>query len=201
METPRIRQNGKTCIKITYNGQGDEGAPGGHFCSIRDNWGEKAGGYDLSAYKRAHLLARGNDGGEKVRNKPRGGITGEHGIRTRAPSSITLTKDWKKYTIRSGGQDLSHNRGRFCWFGSRDDNPNGLSSYLDEIRVRAVRFSGGQRGGVAVRNRLGIHSSAAQRSSAAAATNSLRSTAGSSALSPSSSQGSPASVQGISSLY
>ena len=129
--------DGKTCIKITYNAQAKQGAnwTGIFWQHPANNWGEKPGGYDLSAYKRLTFWARGEAGGEKVAEFKIGGITGEHGDSDSASvGPITLTKDWKKYTIDLADKNMSHIIGGFAWSASRDDNPNGFVIYLDEIR-------------------------------------------------------------------
>ena len=129
--------DGKTCIKITYSAKGTQGAgwTGVFWQHPSNNWGEKAGGYDLSAYKRLTFWARGDQGGEKIAEFKMGGITGEHGDSdSNSIGPITLTKDWKKYTIDLSDKNLSHIIGGFAWSASRDDNPNGFVAYLDEVR-------------------------------------------------------------------
>jgi hypothetical protein len=129
--------DGKTAVKITYNGKASQGAnwAGIFWQHPANNWGEKAGGYDLSAYKRLTFWARGQEGGERVAEFKVGGITGEHGDSdSGSVGPITLTKDWKKYTLDLADKNLSHIVGGFCWSASRDDNPNGFVIYLDEIR-------------------------------------------------------------------
>ena len=129
--------DGKTCIKITYTGKATQGAnwAGIFWQHPANNWGEKPGGYDLSPYKRLTFWARGADGGEKVAEFKVGGITGEHGDSdSAAVGPLTLTKDWKKYTIDLADKNMSHIIGGFAWSASRDDNPNGFVFYLDEIR-------------------------------------------------------------------
>ena len=128
---------GRTCIKITYTGQAKQGAnwAGIFWQHPANNWGEKPGGYDLSTYKRLTFMARGGAGGEKVAEFKVGGITGEHGDSDSASvGPLTLTKDWKKYTIDLADKNMSHIIGGFAWSANRDDNPNGFVIYLDEIR-------------------------------------------------------------------
>jgi hypothetical protein len=129
--------DGKTCIKITYSGKATQGAnwAGMFWQHPANNWGEKPGGYDLSAYKKLTFWARGEEGGEKVAEFKVGGITGEHGDSDSASvGPITLTKEWKKYTIDLADKNMSHIVGGFCWSASRDDNPNGFVVYMDEVR-------------------------------------------------------------------
>ncbi len=129
--------DGKTAIKITYSGKAAQGAnwTGIFWQHPANNWGEKPGGYDLSAYKRLTFWAKGQEGGERIAEFKVGGITGEHGDSdSGSVGPITLTKDWKKYSIDLADKNLSHIVGGFCWSASRDDNPNGFVVYLDEIR-------------------------------------------------------------------
>src|SRR5579862_8735661 len=115
--------DGKTCIKITYSGKATQGAnwAGIFWQHPANNWGEKPGGYDLSAYKRLTFWARGEEGGEKVAEFKVGGITGEHGDSdSGAVGPITLTKDWKKYTLDLADKNLSHIIGGFGLSASRD---------------------------------------------------------------------------------
>jgi hypothetical protein len=129
--------DGKTSIKITYTGKATQGAnwAGIVWQHPANNWGDKPGGFDLSTMKKLTFWARGEEGGEKVAEFKIGGITGEHGDSdSMSIGPITLTKDWKKYTIDLADKNLSHIVGGFCWSASRDDNPNGFVIFLDEIR-------------------------------------------------------------------
>ncbi len=131
-------QSGKTAIKWTYSGKATQGAnwAGAFWQNPANNWGDKAGGYDLSAYKHLTFWARGVKGDEKVAEFKIGGITGEHGDSDGASlGPVTLTKEWKKYTIDLADKNLSNIIGGFCWSASRDDNPDGFVIYLDEIRL------------------------------------------------------------------
>ena len=47
---------------------------------------------------------------------------------------VTLTKEWKKYTIDLSGTDLSYISGGFCLTMTQINNPNGAVIYLDDIR-------------------------------------------------------------------
>lgn len=130
-------QAGKTSIKWTYTAQGKQGAgwAGCFWQNPGNNWGEKAGGYDLSAYKRLTFFARGAKGDERIATFKVGGISGEHGDSDSTEvGPVVLTKQWKKYTINLDGKTLTNIIGGFAWAASRDDNPDGFVIYLDEIR-------------------------------------------------------------------
>jgi hypothetical protein len=128
--------DGRTDIKVTYSAKGTQGAnwAGIFWQQPPNNWGDKPGGYDLSAYKRLTFWAKSPEQA-KIAEFKVGGITGEHGDSdAQAIGPIELTKDWKKYTIELADKSLIHIVGGFCFSASRDDNPNGYTLYLDEIR-------------------------------------------------------------------
>ena len=129
--------DGKTDFKVSYVAKGAQGAnwAGIFWQQPPNNWGDKPGGYDLTGFKRLTFWARGAEGGEKIAEFKVGGITGEHGDSdAQSIGPITLEKTWKKYTIDLADKNMQHIVGGFCWSASRDDNPNGFTLYLDEIR-------------------------------------------------------------------
>ncbi len=130
-------KTGKTAIRWTYDALSHQGAgwAGAYWQHPPNNWASRQGGYDLSAYKKLTFWARGAKGGEKLAEVKVGGIMGEFGdsdVATEGP--IVLTKDWKKYRIDLAGKNISHIIGGFAWSASRDDNPDGFTIFLDEIR-------------------------------------------------------------------
>lgn len=130
-------KDGATAIKWTYSAEAKQGASwtGVFWQQPANNWGDKPGGYDLTGYKRLTFWARGGKGGEYIGEFKVGGITGEHGDSdSESIGPITLTKDWKKYTIELAKKDLTHIIGGFAWSASKDYNPEGFTIYLDEIR-------------------------------------------------------------------
>ncbi|MFA5975129.1 MAG: hypothetical protein WC859_03075 [Elusimicrobiota bacterium] len=129
--------DGKSCVKILYSGKGAQGAGwvGMFWQHPANNWGTKPGGFDLTGMTRLTFWARGEKGGEMIAEFKMGGITGDHGDSDSASiGPITLSKEWKKYTIDVVGKNMSHIIGGFCWAASRDDNLDGFVIYLDEIR-------------------------------------------------------------------
>lgn len=129
--------DGKSAIKWTYVAKGAQGAnwAGAYWQQPPNNWGDKPGGYDLTGFKRLTFWARGEKGGEKIAEFKTGGITGEHGDSdSESIGPIELTNTWKRYTINLADKNLSHWVGGFCWAASHDDNPDGFTIYLDEIR-------------------------------------------------------------------
>ena len=132
-EKPKI---GNTCIKITYSAEKTQGQGwvGIFWQNPANNWGDKAGGFDLTGAKKLTFWAKGAKGGETIAEFKVGGITGEYpDSDSVAIESIVLTKDWKEYTIDLKGKDLSHIIGGFCFTLSAKDNEKGCVFYLDNI--------------------------------------------------------------------
>lgn len=128
--------DGKTAIKITYSAKAAQGAnwSGIYWQHPANNWGEKPGGFDLTGYKRLTVWAR-SDKPAKLAKFCVGGIMGDHGDSDAAEvGPIDLTSKWQKFTIDLTDKNLSHLVGGFCWAASRDDNQDGFTMYLDEIR-------------------------------------------------------------------
>src|SRR6266700_5477821 len=131
---------GNTSFKITYSAKASQSAnwAGIFWQEPVNNWGDKAGGYDLSHYKKLTYWARGAKGGENISEFKVGGITGENGDSDSASiGPITLTKDWKPYTIDLSKKNLNHIIGGFAWSASRDNNPQGFIIYLDQIHFES----------------------------------------------------------------
>lgn len=129
--------DGKTCIKIAYSAKGAQGNnwAGVFWQNPANNWGTWNKGINLNGYKKLTFWARGATGQEVVDDFKMGGINGTYSdTGTAATGPITLTKEWKKYTIDLTGQELSSIIGGFCWVANKDNNPNGFVIYLDEIR-------------------------------------------------------------------
>ncbi len=131
-------KEGKTCIKVAYAGYGSRDYQwAGLVWELPGNeWRSAAlGGYDLSGMTRLTFWARGAQGGEIISLVRMGGIIGHHrdsGSLSRGP--ITLTNQWKIYTMDLTTIDLSHIAAPFGWTINRLDNPNGATFFLDEIR-------------------------------------------------------------------
>lgn len=130
--------DGATAVKITYNAKQTQGAgwSGIYWQIPANNWGEKAGGFDLKGYKRLTFWAKASTDNVQINEFKVGGITGTYSDSgSAAIGPIALTKDWKKYTIEMADADLSHTIGGFCWATARDVVPEaGFVMYLDEIR-------------------------------------------------------------------
>ena len=136
--------SGATCIKIVYTAEQKQGAgwAGIFWQNPANNWGTKPGGYDLTGAKKLTFWARGEKGGEMLSKTQVGtlaevkvgGITGEYADSDSVSiGPITLTPEWKEYTIDLTGKDLSYISGGFCWAASAADNPSGFTIYFDDI--------------------------------------------------------------------
>ena len=139
-KTPVAQPGEDTCIQIKYSAERKQGAgwAGIYWQSPANNWGDKKGGFDLSAYSKLTFMARGEEGGETIDKFFIGGITGqtEEGDTDEASvSPVTLTKEWKTYEISLKGLDMSHIIGGFGFAANADSNPNGLTMYVDEIKL------------------------------------------------------------------
>jgi hypothetical protein len=126
----------KTSIRIIYTAEKKQGAgwTGIYWQDPANNWGNLKGGYDLSGATKLTFWARGEKGGEVISEFKIGGIRGE--ISDSASVSIgpvTLTPEWKEYTIDLKNEDLSLIIGGFSFVISSMENPQGATFYLDEI--------------------------------------------------------------------
>ncbi len=129
--------SGMTCTKFTYTGEFPQGAgwAGVYWQNPANNWGYRKGGFDLTGATSLTFWARGENGGELIGEFKMGGISGEYpDSDSTGVGPITLTKEWKQYTIDLTGCDLSYISGGFCWSTSRMDNPGSITFYLDDIK-------------------------------------------------------------------
>jgi len=148
--------SGSRCVKIVYKiKQGKSfGWVGSYWQYPPNNWGNIPKAYDLTGATKLTFWARGKVGREVINKFQVGGITGKYrdsGIASIGP--VTLSKEWKKYTINLKNMNdsiiisnedrecwpfmepLSRIIGGFCWATSSKVNDNqGITFYLDEIR-------------------------------------------------------------------
>lgn len=135
--------SGETCIRISYKSSIDQW--GGIYWQFPvNNWGTYPG-YDISkslgenSIVKFSFWARGKEGGEKAEFKT-GGIKDNtlpykdsYGPISLPNNPITLTKEWKQYSLDLSDQDLSMIIGGFVWVTNYNQNPQGSTIYLDEI--------------------------------------------------------------------
>jgi hypothetical protein len=123
--------SGRTCTKVTYS-KGD-GWGGVVWQHPANDWGEAAGGFNLSGAKRLVLWARGAEGGEKV--KFGFGVIGSDkpfADTGKAEEEVVLTTAWTEYSIAVADRDLSRVKTGFMWVVGGQGKP--LTFFLDDVR-------------------------------------------------------------------
>lgn len=134
-DTPK---EGKTAMKVVYDAQGRQGAEwaGVYWQTPANNWGEKAGGFNLNGYTKLTFWARsGTKKPVTIKEFKVGGISGQYADSgSAAIGPVDVPTKWTKYTIDLKGQELSQIIGGFCWSTNHDVAPEGFTMYLDEIR-------------------------------------------------------------------
>ncbi len=129
--------SGVSCIKITYSAKKSRGQgwAGIYWQNPANNWGSKKGGFDLTGFNRLTFRAKGERGGEIIQKFKVGGITGPYPDSAEVDTEpIELTSDWKEYTINLSGKDLTYISGGFGFVVTSDQNLQGATFYLDEIK-------------------------------------------------------------------
>lgn len=127
-ERPR---SGETCMKFTY--RRSDGWAGVVWQDPPNDWGDRAGGFDLSGAKRLTFWVRGADGGERVKFGV-GNIPKEkpfHDTAT-AERAITLTPEWRRVEIPLKGMSLRRIKSGF-WWTLAGQGPS-VTFYLDDVR-------------------------------------------------------------------
>ena len=121
---------GKTCLKVTY--KEPDGWGGVVWQNPASDWGDLAGGLDLTGAKRLRFFARGEEGGEKV--KFGFGLIGrekQYFDTTKAEREFTLTSEWKEYSFDLADRDLSRIKTGFTWVLGASGKP--VVFYLDDV--------------------------------------------------------------------
>lgn len=124
--------SGETCMKVSLDGPC--GWAGVVWQHPANDWGDKEGGYNLTEAKKITFWAKGEFGGEIVDFGL--GILGSdkkyHDTAKAELKGIKLKANWKKYTMKLKGKDLSCIKTPFYWtLGGARDN---VTFYLDDIR-------------------------------------------------------------------
>jgi len=124
--------SGKTCLRCEYSATSDWA--GIVWQDPANDWGDQAGGWNLTGAKKLKFWARGEKGGEPVSFK-----FGVLGLDKKYPDSATgsandgkLTKEWKEYTIDLEGKDLTRIKTGFVWTVEGQSAP--VVFFLDDIR-------------------------------------------------------------------
>ncbi len=130
--------SGPACTRIIYT-FGPLGWAGVYWQNKPDNWGASPGNdYSAKEIRRLSFWARGETGIEVVEFK-----AGNNNTDPKMPykdtfsgttGKVTLSKEWKQYSIDLENKDLSCVIGGFCWLASSDSNGRpGVTFYLDDI--------------------------------------------------------------------
>ena len=129
---------GNSCIKITYTPLGSRKA---YWAGIMwqypaNNDGAIDAGLYLNEAKKITFWIRGEKGGEIIDSFKLGGAIGSYpdsdcvGIH-----NILLSKEWTQYTISLDQRDLRYISGFFSWVASKYHNPQGMTFYIDEVKI------------------------------------------------------------------
>ncbi len=128
----RAPHDGSAAIRMRY--EGTFGWVGVAWQDPPNNWGDLAGGYDLTGATALELWARGEYGGEKVTFGV--GIIQQDKAHPDSAiektDAIQLTRQWQRYTVPLEGADLSSIKTGFVVTLTGRRTP--VTVYLDRIR-------------------------------------------------------------------
>lgn len=123
--------SGKVAMRCEFNAA--TGWGGIVWQSPANDWGDRAGGHDLSGATKLSFWARGENGGEVISFKF--GIIGKekrfHDTANGALENVKLTTGWQKHEIVVHG-DLARIKTAFSWSLASQGGP--VVFYLDDIR-------------------------------------------------------------------
>ncbi|HEX4052652.1 MAG TPA: hypothetical protein VHX86_00165 [Tepidisphaeraceae bacterium] len=124
--------DGTDCMKCQFNAA--TGFGGIAWQNPANNWGDQPGGLDLSGAKKLTFWARGEEGGEVVSFK-----LGILGADKKFPDSdhaelpnVTLSTDWKRYSLDLTDKDLHRIETGFVWVLAASGKP--VTFYLDDVQ-------------------------------------------------------------------
>jgi hypothetical protein len=127
--------SGKTCIKAMYKESTGKG--GVIWQSPANDWGDKPGGFDFTGARKLTFWARGEKGGEKATfgfgyltkdtAKDKKYLDSDNGTR-----NVTLTPDWRFYTIYVSNKNLKLIKSGFFW--SVEANGAPVTLYISDIK-------------------------------------------------------------------
>jgi exo-beta-1,3-glucanase (GH17 family) len=132
-------QSGISCIRINYNNN-DKTWAGIYWQFPLNNWGDYAGYKIENAKQDISIIfwAKGEKGGESIEFKTGGIDSGKEFKDSYGPISsdvITLTNQWKQYSINTSRKNIDMLLGGFCFTASNAGNPEGCVFYLDSIVI------------------------------------------------------------------
>ena len=123
---------GQTSLRCDF--EADQGWGGVVWQNPAGDWGDRAGGYDLTGAKKLTFWARGENGGEAV-NFEFGTLAPPKKFPDTGKGKLektTLTKDWQRYEIDVSTQDLTRIKTGFVW--TLASPGHAVTFYLDDIR-------------------------------------------------------------------
>ena len=123
--------SGATCVKFAYSRL--EGWCGVAWQDPANDWGDRAGGYELSGARTLSFWVRGARGGERV--KFGFGMIGEDKKffdTAKAEREVVLSQDWQRVEIRLGGKSLRRIKTGFWWTLGGQGMP--VTFWLDDVR-------------------------------------------------------------------
>lgn len=122
---------GATCLKVEFRSA--QGWGGVAWQDPPNDWGDRAGGRDLTGATKLTFWARGDAGGERV-----GFAVGLLGHDKAYPDScvaklpdVTLTAAWTQYAIDLTGKNLTRIKTPFAWTVAAQ--AKGITFYLDDV--------------------------------------------------------------------
>jgi hypothetical protein len=126
---------GRTCIRIDYTATAEYG--GVVWQDPANDWGDKAGGYNLTGAKYLAFWARGAEGGEKV-TFGYGIIGGDKKFHDSSSGKIdaVLSKEWRLFAIPLADKDLKDIKSGFYW--NYVANGKAAKFYIDDVEYVAV---------------------------------------------------------------
>jgi len=122
---------GATCLRVEFDKA--DGWAGVAWQDPPNDWGDVAGGYDLTGARRLVWMARGAKGGERA--KFGFGLLGEDKAfpdSARGEVEVTLTTEWHEFAIDLVGRELQCMKTGFFLVVAGQGAP--LQFYVDEVR-------------------------------------------------------------------
>ena len=125
------KYSGDSSIKVIYTTKdGKEGWAGVYWLNAENNWGTEKG-VDLTGVSKLTFWAKGATGNEKISEFKVGGVDRDTALKLIGP--VTLSNEWKEYTIDLTNLNLKNISGGFCFSISAADNPAGATFFIDDI--------------------------------------------------------------------
>lgn len=125
--------SGSTCLKASYSAPDNWG--GVVWQDPPNDWGNVAGGLNLTGARQLTFWARGAQGGEVVSFAM--GVLGNAKFKDTAHAeldNVQLNKDWTMYTMDLTGKDLTDVKTAFVWTVQGQGKP--VTFYLDDVKYQ-----------------------------------------------------------------